>query len=238
MKKPVLIILLVFLFIAVLFTAGCTMGKEVPSVLSITVTKDGGSTYCVGDTMTVNLPKYPEEGYDWYLVYSNGLSVDKKIVSAESLGISETSNDFCTFTFTPTEEGADVFVLKFMKKDDLASSLYDYTDTIFVDNSGGHTTSSFTFDGELIPSVGKYVDITIKKTASTVDETYAFDSSLSSNGLVIAKTTVVKSDLPGEFGSYTWRVTAKENGFYSFGVVKVLSEKDNELKFFVPLNFK
>jgi len=241
MKKVGFVFLLGLVILAVLFSAGCinTIDDDI-SVLDIYITKDGGSTYCVGDTMTVNLPNYPDEGYSWYVTYSDGFNIQKKTVTPQELGLNDFYDSFTSFVFSPNKEGASSFALKFMEKGDESSAKYGYSDSMTVFNAGNHTTSTFTFNGNLTPKRGDQVSIFFQKDETNKDNLYKTNEKLMTNGLILKNTEVI---LPGtlyggDYGATKWVVTSKDIGTYYFGANEYLPDgESNSLKFFLALNF-
>jgi len=240
MKKVGVVFVLGLVILAVLFSAGCINTIDDKSVLDIYVTKDGGDTYCVGDTMTVNLPNYPDEGYSWYVTYSDGFDIQQKTVTPQELGFNDFYDSFTSFVFSPNKEGTASFVLKFMEKGDESSAKYGYSDSMTVSNTGNHTTSTFTFNGNLAPKRGEEVSIIFQNDESNKDNSYRTSEKLMTNGLIVKKTEVILPVTPNDedYGVTKWVVTSRDIGTYYFGANEYLPDgEDNNLKFFLALTF-
>jgi len=244
MKKLGVLFVLGLILLAVLFSAGCVKTIEETSSLDIIVTKDGGTTYCVGDTMTVNLPNYSLDGYSWKVTYSDGIDFQEKKLTPEELGLDYFYDSYSSFIFSPNKEGEKLgvssFVLKFMEGDDESSAKYVYNDSMKLSNGGEHATSTFTYNGEMIPKRGKNVSIIYQKSENEQDYVYKTDSKLMTEGLTLKKTEdILPGELyGGEYGATKWTVTSNEIGTYYFGVKEYSPDGDEIcVKFYLSITF-
>jgi len=249
MKKAGVFFLLGLIILAVLFTAGCVKTVDEKSVLDIIITKDGNLSYCVGDTMTVNLPNYPIDGYSWEVTYSDGFDIQKNMVTAQELGLDNLYDSYTSFVFSPNEDafeditdkqGAASFVLKFMIDGEEESAKYGYSDSMLVVNSDEHTKSTFTYHGDMAPQRGKNVSVIFQKTESNKDNKYMTDPTLITDGLTLKNTmNIMPGTLyGGEYGATKWIVTSNDLGYYYFGAKEYLPNgKDNGRKFYLLVTF-
>ena len=238
-KKITLLVIAAAVLIGCIFAAGCTDDTPAP-VLKISVDKQAGFTYGIGDEFTIVLPSNPSTGYQWVVTSANGLkSTENEVAPAEGAAVGAPTSQ--SFTFTALSEGTFPIILSYVKSGEDAG-IYVYSDVIFVEKDAPKNSGKFVFDGTYVPMVGDTVEISVPDNSASTGFVWSVESSDPENfKLIDTKFIAPETDLIGAAGTTVWTFQAMQPGSY---VVVAAQEKQlNEgtemgVGFFVPVTIQ
>jgi len=247
MKKVFTVLILLAVVAGCVLAAGCTaantqVSQKVPDdvAYTVTVSKEGPTTYNVGDIFALKFLTNPTTGYDWQVVKGNEILYNTfRDAGEKDTGLDGAPSNV-TFWFQAEEEGDYPIELVYARPWDVENtSISSFSDVMPVKksdlpNANGPKTS-ITFDSfNINPKAGSYV-----KIVTAANPTTGYYYKPSGDGLTIIEDYQVDDEsLVGSPGKYIWYVTANKAGDYSFKATYQKAGSDEVLSLFtVPLKF-
>ena len=227
MKKVFTVLILLAVVAGCVIAAGCTAAttdNAIPDKVAytVTVTKEGGATYNVGDIVAFTFKTNPSTGYDWQVVKGDEVLYktirDVKTSNESPMMAGAPSN--VTFWFQADKEGDYPIELIYARPWDVENTTVStYSDVLHVVKSDDPVAdgpkASFTFDSFAInPEAGEFVKIVTSVPATA----YASYTQSGSDGLIIrgANKPAAQDTAGSADDLYVWYVTAAKPGDYTF----------------------
>jgi len=237
-KKITLLVVAAAVVLGCIFVAGCTdTTASAKPTLTISVEKDAGFAYNIGDQFSITLPSNPSTGYSWKVTsVADGLKYEEVATASEStqtLGAPSTQK----FVFTTTQEGYQPFEISYIRSGDEAG-IYVYSDFLLVSKDADKNSGSFVYDGTYVPTVGDTIQVKVAGNPASTGYVWTL---LPSDGLTVVKEEFIaaNSELLGAKGMYVWTLTASQPGTYEIIGKNARSGSEEDIGgFFLPVIFQ